>query len=179
MGFQDVVSAAANLAPYHLLSYSTLIGMSIFQSFTVVKTAHRVLPRPAFTTLQARLFPIYFQLQTLYFFLTAATFPPYGPVSLIKDGTSAALFSVAGTGVLLNFFVYGPRTRQAMIDRSRKAGAPATTTDEDVEEASEEAVEALNKSFHKSHAMSLHINLITMGALVVYGWRLALRLKVE
>lgn len=120
MGFQDVVSAMANLAPYHLLSYSTLVGMSIYQSFTVVKTAHRVLPRPAFTTLQGRLFPIYFQLQTVYFFLTAATFPPYGPISLAKDGTSAVLFSVAGVGTLLNFFVYGPRTRQAMIDLSRK-----------------------------------------------------------
>lgn len=120
MGFHEVFSAMANLAPYHLLSYSTLLGLSVYQSFIVVKIAHRVLPRPAFITLQGRLFPIYFQLQTLYLFLTVATFPPYGPMSLIKDGISTVLFSVAGVGALLNFFVYGPRTRQAMLDRSRK-----------------------------------------------------------
>jgi hypothetical protein len=120
MGLQDVMSAVANLAPYHLLSYSALLGMSFFHSFTVVKTTYRVLPRPAFITLQARLFPIYFQLQTFYLFLAAATFPPYGPISLVQDGTSAVLFSVAGIGTLLNFYVYGPKMRQIMIDRHGK-----------------------------------------------------------
>jgi hypothetical protein len=120
MGLQDIVSALANPAPYHLLSYSTLLGTSIYQSFIVVKTVHRVLPRPAFVTLQGRLFPIYFQLQTICLLLTAATFPPYGPISLVRDGPSVILFSVAGVGALLNFFVYGPRTRQAMIDRNQK-----------------------------------------------------------
>ncbi|KAB5522926.1 hypothetical protein GE09DRAFT_1154618 [Coniochaeta sp. 2T2.1] len=178
MGFQDIVSATANLAPFHLLSYSSLLGMSLYQSFTVVKMAHRVLPRPAFVTLQGRLFPIYFQLQTFYLFLTAATFPPYGPLSLIKDRISTVLFSVAGIGALLNFLIYGPRTGRLMMERNRK-GTRDAGDDENIEEASEEAVDALNKAFHKSHAMSIHLNLITIAALIGYGWRLALRLKVE
>jgi hypothetical protein len=191
MAVQDLISALVNPAPYHLLSYSTLLGMSVYQSFTVVKTAHRVLGRPAFITLQGRLFPIYFQLQTFYLLLTAATFPPYGPLSLVKDGPSAVLFSVAGVGTLLNFFIYGPKTRQAMIDgygKGTSAGSPNLTllliplapgAPDDTSNASEEARSALNKAFHRSHAMSLHINLITIGALAAYGWRLALRLKVE
>lgn len=59
------------------------------------------------------------------------------------------------------------------------AGGRNADGDEDVEQASEEAVDALNKAFRRSHAMSIHLNLVTIGALVIYGWRLALRLKVE
>lgn len=123
MAIQDILSAVASLAPYHLLSYSTLLGMSFYQSFIVVKVVHRALPGRAFVTLQGRLFPIYFQLQTLYLFFTAATFPPYGPISLLKDPASAVLFSLAGVGTLLNSFVYGPRTRQSMIERN-SIGSP-------------------------------------------------------
>lgn len=195
MGFDGVVSVMANFAPYHLLSYSALLGMSFYQSFTVVKTVHRALPRPAFVALQGRLFPVYFKLQTFYLFLTAATLPPYGPLSLVKDGTSAVLFTIAGISALLNFFLYGPRTRQAMIDRHGKGklqwqlsrqlltcfatGIRDPAAGEEVEQVSEEVMDALNKAFHKSHALSLHLNLITVGALTAYGWKLALRLKVD
>jgi hypothetical protein len=49
---------------------------------------------------------------------------------------------------------------------------------EDVEPASEEVLDALNKTFNRSHAMSLHLNLVTMVALAAYGFRLASGLKV-
>jgi hypothetical protein len=59
------------------------------------------------------------------------------------------------------------------------AVAQDTAADGDVEQASQEMDEALNKAFHRCHAMSLHLNLVTIGALIAYGWRLALRLKAE
>jgi len=35
---------------------------------------------------------------------------------------------------------------------------------------------ALNKVFSRNHAMCIHLNLLSMGAMLFYGWRLALRM---
>jgi hypothetical protein len=37
----------------------------------------------------------------------------------------------------------------------------------------------LKKEFSRNHAMSIHLNLIALGATLWYGWRLASRLKFE
>ena len=37
----------------------------------------------------------------------------------------------------------------------------------------------LKQSFSWNHAMSMHVNLITIGATLWYGWRLASKLKFE
>jgi len=37
----------------------------------------------------------------------------------------------------------------------------------------------LNRAFSRAHAMSIHLNLITMGATLFYGWRLASKLKFD
>jgi hypothetical protein len=119
MAIHAILSQLATLAaPIHLLSYSYLIGMQFYQSFIIVKTVHRTLPRPAFTTLQARLFPIYFRLQSILLLLTALTFPPYGPVSLLSDRLALVSLSIAGTTAGLNLFVHGPRTRAAMLEKA-------------------------------------------------------------
>jgi hypothetical protein len=49
--------------------------------------------------------------------LAAVTFPPYGPVSLIKNKWDWIPFAIAGVTAGLNITIYGPRTRQIMIDR--------------------------------------------------------------
>jgi hypothetical protein len=121
MIIQDILSKLATLAaPFHLLSYSFLTGMQLYQSFFTVKIAHRTLRRPAFTTLQARLFPVYFRLQSILLLLTALTYPPYGPVSLLSDRVALVSLSVAGTAGGLNLFLYGPRTRIAMLERAEQ-----------------------------------------------------------
>ncbi|KAL2192839.1 hypothetical protein P885DRAFT_5136, partial [Corynascus similis CBS 632.67] len=61
--------------PYHLLFYSTLLGTELFQSFVNTKVCFVALPRSAFTTLQKRIFPIYFWAQTTLITLSALTFP--------------------------------------------------------------------------------------------------------
>ncbi|RKU45306.1 hypothetical protein DL546_006890 [Coniochaeta pulveracea] len=116
---QPMLSVLATLAaPFHLVSYSFLTGMQLFQSFIVVKVVHRTLPRPAFTTLQARLFPLYFRLQTVLLLLTALTYPTYGPVSLLSDRVALVSLSVAGATAGLNLSLYGPRTKMAMLERA-------------------------------------------------------------
>jgi hypothetical protein len=41
-----------------------------------------------------------------------------------------------------------------------------------------EEMKRLNRLFSKSHAMCIHLNLVTMGAILFYGWRLASRINI-
>lgn len=53
----------------------------------------------------------------------------------------------------------------------RKANDPAEQLSEDMTN--------LNRAFSRTHAMSIHINLISIGAMIWWGWKLALRLDVK
>ncbi|KAK1852956.1 hypothetical protein CCHR01_04401 [Colletotrichum chrysophilum] len=108
---------ATLLAPCHIISYATLLGTTLFQTFVNTKVCYNELPKTAFTTLQKRLFPIYFRCQSILLVVTALTFPPSGPASLLKDKRDWVAFAIAGITAILNLFIYGPRTKQAMIDR--------------------------------------------------------------
>lgn len=110
------LSSFVNLAPYHLLFYSTLLGTELFQTFVNTKVCFVALPRSAFTTLQKRLFPIYFLTQTVLVVLSAITFPPGGLSSLILRKGDWIPYGVAIATALLNLTMYGPRTQQAMVD---------------------------------------------------------------
>ena len=107
---------AAVMASLHLLAYSTLLGAELYQSFVMTKLAFQSLPRSAFTSLQKRVFPVYFRGQSLLLAVVALTLPPSGPVSLFNLSNSIT-FAVAGGTALLNLLVYGPRTQQLMIER--------------------------------------------------------------
>jgi len=131
MGFADTILRAltplTNLTTYHLLSYGTLLGTELFQSFVVTKLAYRALPMSAFTSLQNRIFPAYFNTQSLLMLLTILTVPPHGPVSLAQDLESFIPLGVAATLAALNWAVFGPRTRKAMLDRVNQGSYIAYT----------------------------------------------------
>jgi hypothetical protein len=105
------------IAPAHLLAYSTLLGTELYQSFVMTKVTFQALPRSAFTTLQKRVFPIYFRGQALLLLLVIATRPPYGPVSLIEQKQDWIPFAIAGVTAGLNLLVYGPQTQSLMVQR--------------------------------------------------------------
>lgn len=111
-----IASAFGSLAPFHLLFYSTLLGTELYQTFVNTKVCYIALPRSAFTTLQKRIFPIYFRGQTALLFLSAITFPPHGPLSLVQRKADWIPFAVASLTAVLNCLVYGPRTQKAMVD---------------------------------------------------------------
>jgi hypothetical protein len=120
MAFESIRSSltpANVLAPIHLLCYSTLLGTEVWQTFTMTKLCYQALPRSAFTTLQKRVFPIYFRTQSALLLLSAATLTPSGPLSLVASKENCVVFGIAGLTAMLNVFVYEPRTRQAMINR--------------------------------------------------------------
>ncbi|KAI1413085.1 hypothetical protein F5Y13DRAFT_189447 [Hypoxylon sp. FL1857] len=170
-------SPAIFLAPLHLLSYSALLGTELYQTFVMTKVCYQALPRSAFTTLQKRVFPIYFRSQTLLLLLAAATIPPHGPLTLQATKSNWIPFAIAGATALLNLMIYGPRTRQIMIDRihqeTRDGRKPNDTT-----EPSED-MKMLNRSFSRNHAMSIHLNLISVGAMIWWGWKLSSRLDFQ
>ena len=51
---------------------------------------------------------------------------------------------------------------------AKRPGDPSETSPE---------MAALDRQFKKNHAMSIHLNLISIGATLVYGWRLASKLQ--
>lgn len=117
MGFFDMLAPLADLAPYHLLIYGTLLGTELYQSFVMTKLCYQALPMSAFTNLQKRVFPVYFTGQSLLVLVTAATVPPYGPASLIQEKSDWIPLAIAGATAVLNWTSAGPKTKQAMIDR--------------------------------------------------------------
>ncbi|KAM0425525.1 hypothetical protein ACHAPT_009314 [Fusarium lateritium] len=112
-----VQTIIASLAPFHLLSFSTLLGSQLYQTFIVTKVAFKNLPRNPYVNFQKHIFPIYFHGQALLLFLSAVTFPPYGPVSLVQHKSDWIPFTVSGVVSVLNLLVFGPRTKKLMLDR--------------------------------------------------------------
>lgn len=118
---------SSSIVPYHLICFSTLLGTELFQTFVVTKVCHNALPRSAFTTLQKQLFPIYFRIQSLLLLLATLTYPPHGILSLVQKKGDAILFAVAGVPAVLNIMLYGPLTRQVMIERIHQGMQPFQT----------------------------------------------------
>lgn len=109
-----------DLAPCHFLLFSTLFGMEVYQTFVVTKLNFKVLPMSAFRVLQKQAFPVYFRIQAALLFLTAITFPPGGPLSLLRDRTSLVTLCTAGVPAILNLLVYGPQTVTAMVNKTHQ-----------------------------------------------------------
>jgi len=115
------------LPPIHLFTYSTILGMELYQTFAITKITYQTLSRTAFTTLQKRLFPIYFQSQSLLLVILAATYPPYGLISVIEKKKDWVSFAIAAMTVGLNLTIYGPRTKNLMIERIHQGKCIADT----------------------------------------------------
>ncbi|AEO59347.1 hypothetical protein MYCTH_2128401 [Thermothelomyces thermophilus ATCC 42464] len=169
-----------NLAPFHLLFYSALLGTELFQTFVNTKVCFVALPRSAFTTLQKRLFPVYFGTQTALVVLSALTFPPHGLSSLILRKGNWIPYAVAFGTALLNLVVYGPRTRRAMVNCIHQETRDTLHAGEEsrVDREPSPDMQRLRKSFSRHHAMAIHINLISIGAMVFHGWRLGSKLAI-
>ncbi|KAM0207216.1 hypothetical protein ACHAQI_007702 [Fusarium lateritium] len=167
---------AATLAPLHLLSFSTLLGSQLYQTFIVTKVAFKRLPRTPYINFQKHIFPIFFHGQALLLFLTAVTLPPYGPLSLIEHKSDWVPFAVSGVISGLNVMVFGPRTRKLMLDRVEQGTVDAKTANL---EGQSSAMQVIKKRFVTSHAMCIHLNLIGLGAHLWYTWRLASRIEIS
>ena len=64
-----------SLAPYHIITYASVTGTTFFHSFINGIVMFSVLERPQFSAVQAKLFPIYFSMQTALPVALALTYP--------------------------------------------------------------------------------------------------------
>ncbi|KAK7702713.1 hypothetical protein SLS57_011264 [Botryosphaeria dothidea] len=159
----------------HLLAYGTLLGTTVYQSFVMTKVCYTALPMSSFTTLQRKVFPVYFRLQSTLLIVTALTYPPTSLLALYKAPVDAGLLAFASATALANLAKYGPATSTAMVERihqetrdGKKFNDPSGPSEE---------MHLRNRAFSRNHAMSIHLNLLSVGATVAYGFRLASRLR--
>lgn len=150
--------------------------MELYQTFVMTKVCYHALPMSAFTQLQKRAFPVYFQAQTILIVLTAATHPPHSLVSLVLRWYEAVPLGLTTAMAVLNLFIFGPRTSKAMMDRVHQETRDGRKYND--EEQSDE-MKLVNRRFSKAHAMSIHFNLIAVLATVWYGVSLGSKLQVS
>ncbi|KAK0801721.1 hypothetical protein LTR91_013590 [Friedmanniomyces endolithicus] len=179
---------------YHLLTYGTLLGSNLFQTFLNGPVAYTALPRPQFSTLQQAIFPPYFTLQTLLPLVLALTWPGdsnttaalglrgSGAVARQNAGYSGllakanfwdALVPIAmmfGTS-LLNLAVLGPATTRVMRRRKHQETRDGKRYYEAGPKSEE--MQKLNSSFTYLHSAASLSNLVGTGAMILYGFVLA------
>ncbi|KAE8440914.1 hypothetical protein EG329_006335 [Mollisiaceae sp. DMI_Dod_QoI] len=165
---ESILTPLTSLGSYHLIAWGSLLGTELYQSFVMTKLCYIHLPRPQFTTLQKRVFPVYFNIQTGLVVATALTYPPGSVLSLATNIPDAVLLGVIFGLSLLNKFVYGPRTSQVMVERAHQETRDGQRHTDGV---SNEMV-LLKRRFSFNHAMSIHLNFIAIIGAVLYGLRL-------
>ncbi|KKA28196.1 hypothetical protein TD95_003718 [Thielaviopsis punctulata] len=178
-------SIFCSAAPYHIVSYGVLLGTTFFHSFINGIIMFRTLQRPDFATVQSKLFPIYFSMQTFLPLFLALTYPASklrglasgfsGVLAVANRWAVLAPLAVMFTTGAANLLVLEPLTTQCMRDRraqEKKDGKRSY----DAPPHSKEMV-ALNKRFGKLHGISSLLNMGTFLATVAYGFDLARRLQ--
>ncbi|TID24002.1 hypothetical protein E2P81_ATG02310 [Venturia nashicola] len=174
-----------NPSTYHILSYGTLLGSSIFQSFVGGILSYRALPRPQFATLQTALFPTYFGMQTILPIIMAFTYKStdvtspsvsHGLIALLHAPSQTPLYAITGMALcgLTNWLILGPMTTLTMKTRKHQETKDGKKY-YDAGPKSQE-MKALNKKFSVLHGISSTVNMIEVGVLFWYASVLGNRL---
>ncbi|KIN06897.1 hypothetical protein OIDMADRAFT_15946 [Oidiodendron maius Zn] len=172
-----LLTALTKLSSYHLLAWGSLLGMQLYQTFVMTKVCYLYLPRPQFTTLQKRIFPLYFGIETALAAATAATYPSGSIWALASHHLNSALLGLTLAMSGLNLLVYGPKTIEAMVHRSHQKTREALRSSTTVTgNSTSEEMHLARRQFSRNHAMSIHLNLIGVISTVVYGVSLSSRM---
>nr|POF17337.1 putative mitochondrial outer membrane protein [Quercus suber] len=173
---------------YHLLTYGTLLGSNIQNTFLAGPLAYKALPRPQFSQLQQAIFPPYFSLQTALPVVLALTWPGEKVLALggetVRANTGAmgllegdnvwnALVPIVlmfGTS-LLNLVFLGPATTKVMRERKHQETRDGKKYYEEGPKSPE--MQRLNKSFMRLHGASSLTNIIGLAGMIFYGFVLA------
>ncbi|OBT44768.1 hypothetical protein VE00_05297 [Pseudogymnoascus sp. WSF 3629] len=176
------VSIFNTLAPYHIIAYGTHLGAQVWQTFVSGITAYQTLERSQFSTLQQRVFPRYFTLQTTLPLLIALTYPGAAPGPSSYHGALAStnqwsvLYPLTTAFVcgFLNLVFVGPKTSELIrlrkaqeVRDGKKSVDPAPHSREML---------GLNRRFARVHGASALLNLVSLGTTVWYGVGLSARL---
>ncbi|KAM0720411.1 hypothetical protein Q7P37_004547 [Cladosporium fusiforme] len=173
---------------YHILTYGTLLGSNLFQTFLGGPLAFKALPRPSFSTLQQAIFPPYFTFQAALPVLLAITWPGerlaavggsevtqnagfwgiFSEASLLTAGVPVALMFATSAA---NLLVFGPATTKVMKERKHQETRDGKKYYDAGPKSPE--MQRLNASFGKLHGISSALNLLGTFAMIYYGATLA------
>ncbi|GIZ39705.1 hypothetical protein CKM354_000307800 [Cercospora kikuchii] len=185
------VSSLSDPKAYHILTYGTLLGSNIFQTFLAGPVAFKALPRPSFSVLQQAIFPPYFTFQTALPLVLALTWPGEkiaaagravarqnsGLAGLLEEEhrwtAFAPIFAMFATS-FLNLLVLGPATTKVMKERKHQETREGKRYYDPGPKSAE--MQRLNSSFGKLHGASSLSNVIGLGAMIWYGFVLAEKL---
>ncbi|KAK0666024.1 hypothetical protein QBC41DRAFT_281695 [Cercophora samala] len=177
----------AALPPLHLLCFSSLLGATLYQSFVMTKISFRSLPKPAFRSLQKQVWPFYFRAQTIMIIVNAVTVPRNVIFPLGAGLMSWIPHAVATTLAMLNVFIFEPATQKAMVQVTHQETRDALSCNtreyhqnkgmEGSTASTSAVMVVVMRKFSFSHAMCIHLNLLTLGAILAYGWTLASRIQ--
>ncbi|KAL1296995.1 hypothetical protein AAFC00_004591 [Neodothiora populina] len=176
---------------YHILSYGTLLGATVFQSFIGGVVAYKCLPRPQFSTLQQNIFPIFFGIQTVLPLIMLATYPGE---KLLGIGGEYIRENVGFSGVMAesnrwsvlvplatilitsaaNMFFVGPATTKTMKQRHHQETRDGKKSYDQGPHSPE--MQRLNKAFGSLHGISTILNLAGLGAMIYYAYVLGSKL---
>ncbi|KAI9050072.1 hypothetical protein LZ554_006217 [Drepanopeziza brunnea f. sp. 'monogermtubi'] len=180
------VSIFKTVAPYHIISYGTLLGTEFFQTFIGGIVSYRALSRPQFSQLQQKLFPVYFGIQTSLPVVLALTYPasrlglgtaPGFSGVLAKVNRWSVLVPIATIFVtsLVNMAFIGPATTKFMIQRKHQETRDGKKYDDPTPQSEE--MQRLNKAFASMHGISSLLNLTGFIATCWYGVSIAARIQ--
>jgi hypothetical protein len=180
-------SIFVSAAPYHILSYGTLLGVEIWQSFVGGIVSFRALPRAQFATLQTALFPIYFNMQAALPIIMALTYPAERTtIGTIPSGFAGVLhaqnrlhvltpLAIVFVTAVVNRLYIQPATVKCMRERKHQETRDGKKSYDPAPHS--EAMRALNKKFGILHGASSGVNVLACIASVWYGFTLADRMN--
>ncbi|KAI9929276.1 hypothetical protein ASPWEDRAFT_168884 [Aspergillus wentii DTO 134E9] len=167
--------------PFHVLSYGTLLGVQVYQTFVSGIVAFRALPRPQFASLQAATFPVYFSLQSALPVVVALTASKgadaigvSGLLAPESRGTLVPMATVLVTG-LINQFILRPRTINVMRERKHQETCDGKKSYDPAPHSKE--MMALNKRFGRIHGASSLLNMVSLAVTIYYGAVLSKRIS--
>ncbi|KAI5309652.1 hypothetical protein KEM55_002737 [Ascosphaera atra] len=174
------------LAPAHILSYGTLLGSQVFNTFVSSIVSYKTLEKPTFGKLQGQMFPIYFKMQAALPVVVALTYPGVRTiVDSIAPGIAGVLdernrcstlipLATVFVTAVTNLVCFMPKAAKIKAERAQLEVAEGKSQ---YETPVSTTMEKLNKSFRRVHGFSTSFNLISLVATIAYGITLSRRLE--
>ena len=162
-------------APYHLLSYASVTGITLWHSFIGGPIAFKVLPRQQFGLLQSKLFPIYFLSQSVFNGVCLVTTSNQNARIIFSIGVMSGLINLTIVGPWttkydaindLLFFLYGFLYANRIMNERHKVEREEGKQYNDADISDQ--LKALNKRFGIAHGCSALINMAVVLSLLAY-----------
>ncbi|CAH0027651.1 unnamed protein product [Clonostachys rhizophaga] len=181
MAILNTIQTLICSAPVHLVCFFALLGTEVHQSLITAKKYFHALRRDKSLTSHEQVSPVLIRAQSILLILVAVTVPSHGLLSLVEHKSSWIPLVIISYATALNVFLFHPRASRALSDLQlqsgfvnlRRSGIANTSGKASETEPLNPNVAALEKSFRRNRAATVHLNIITVMATIWYGCGLA------